>query len=94
MALKDEEYHRKVSREMSRDWNRDYAHRHGYFWLPCPICGKYFGGHEWFHGNTVWVDEIHGEGVCPKCGEGIASRAEAIKATRKELREREYNKEI
>ena len=23
-----------------------YAHVAGYFWLPCPICGDNFGGHE------------------------------------------------
>jgi hypothetical protein len=23
-----------------------YARNHGYFWLPCPRCGRYFGGHE------------------------------------------------
>ena len=23
-----------------------YADFFGYFWLPCPICGKFFGGHE------------------------------------------------
>jgi hypothetical protein len=24
-----------------------YAALNGYFWLPCPICGQRFGGHEW-----------------------------------------------
>lgn len=23
-----------------------YARMFGYFWLPCPVCGKHFGGHE------------------------------------------------
>jgi len=23
-----------------------YAKIFGYFWLPCPVCGKMFGGHE------------------------------------------------
>lgn len=26
--------------------NRLYANLLGYFWLPCPICGQMFGGHE------------------------------------------------
>ena len=26
--------------------HRLYAWTFGYFWKPCPICGKYFGGHE------------------------------------------------
>jgi hypothetical protein len=31
---------------MKRFLNRIYAHLFGYFWLPCPNCGRYFGGHE------------------------------------------------
>lgn len=23
-----------------------FARAHGYFWLPCPLCGIHFGGHE------------------------------------------------
>jgi hypothetical protein len=23
-----------------------YAQSHGYFWLPCVLCGREFGGHE------------------------------------------------
>jgi hypothetical protein len=26
--------------------HRAYAHAFGYFWIPCPICGIEFGGHE------------------------------------------------
>ena len=26
--------------------HRLYANALGYFWIPCPLCGKYFGGHE------------------------------------------------
>jgi hypothetical protein len=26
--------------------HRLYAHLFGYFWLPCPLCGRMFGGHE------------------------------------------------
>lgn len=26
--------------------NRIYAFLFGYFWLPCPLCGEMFGGHE------------------------------------------------
>jgi predicted RNA-binding Zn-ribbon protein involved in translation (DUF1610 family) len=29
-----------------RAWNRLRAWLGGYFWLPCPICGQHFGGHE------------------------------------------------
>ncbi len=24
-----------------------FAYLGGYFWLPCPLCGEHFGGHEW-----------------------------------------------
>jgi len=27
--------------------NKIYAKFFGYFWLPCPLCGQMFGGHEW-----------------------------------------------
>lgn len=46
-----------------------YAEINGYFWLPCPICGKCFGGHEWIDGNSLRKTEYSGAGVCPKCGE-------------------------
>ena len=30
-----------------RRFNKIYAKVFGYFWIPCPICGQMFGGHEW-----------------------------------------------
>lgn len=50
---------------MSRLWNRLLALWGGYFWLPCPICGRNFGGHEW--AATLKHSAFRGEGVCPKC---------------------------
>jgi hypothetical protein len=32
--------------------HRLYARLMGYFWLPCPACGKMFGGHEANHTRT------------------------------------------
>jgi hypothetical protein len=29
-----------------RSAHRLWAHRRGYFWMPCPLCGRDFGGHE------------------------------------------------
>lgn len=29
-----------------------YAKALGYFWLPCPLCGEHFGGHEWMESKT------------------------------------------
>ena len=46
-----------------------FANFWGYFWLPCPRCGEYFGGHEDGYGiipdlscttSRYW-------GVCPDC---------------------------
>jgi len=31
---------------LKRAYHYFYALTHGYFWEPCTICGKYFGGHE------------------------------------------------
>ncbi|MEU7170270.1 hypothetical protein ABZ949_02110 [Micromonospora tulbaghiae] len=30
-----------------RTIHRWWANLAGYFWKPCPLCGKPFGGHEW-----------------------------------------------
>lgn len=42
-----------------------WAYLRGYFWLPCPMCGKMFGGHE-IGGHLMenWTD---GQGVCRHC---------------------------
>ena len=51
--------------------NRIRAFWGGYFWLPCPICGEYFGGHEW--SETLWTSSCKGQkrgmGVCIDCKE-------------------------
>jgi predicted RNA-binding Zn-ribbon protein involved in translation (DUF1610 family) len=39
-----------------------------YFWLPCPICGEYYGGHEW-NGGSLMETEYQGKMVCPDCVE-------------------------
>lgn len=40
-----------------------------YFWLPCPLCGEMFGGHEWRSEDTIWKPGENGHGVCVDCGE-------------------------
>ncbi len=45
-----------------------YADEHGFFWLACPRCGEYFGGHEWETENVQCVQSpttMHGA-CCPK----------------------------
>lgn len=57
-----------------------YAQTHGYFWLPCPLCGKPFGGHEWRRaaGRPDSVpnpmEPTQYVGICPRCtvaGRGV-----------------------
>lgn len=54
-----------------RWWHRLRAEIGGYFWLPCPLCGKEFGGHEWTHGAGIHSiplgSSYHSQGICPRC---------------------------
>lgn len=44
----------------------------GYFWIPCPACGEYFGGHEYDSKmcGVVQIDSHFNFVTCPKCGNG------------------------
>lgn len=47
-----------------------WANLFGYFWLPCRLCSKPFGGHEWrdrdgLSGSIVTDDGTFG--ICPQC---------------------------
>ena len=72
-----------------RWWQRFRAAVGGYFWLPCPSCGRMFGGHEWENvddqianipverrvNNGVLVFE-RGLAICPDCTKaGVGTRA-------------------
>jgi len=50
-----------------------YASAAGYFWLPCPVCGRMFGGHEIeTFGRSIPTDKPHVSKVTcghPKCPE-------------------------
>lgn len=55
---------------ISRRLHQLYASLMGYFWLPCPVCGKCFGGHEWQDGCTISLKDgvFVSKGVCsPRC---------------------------
>lgn len=55
-----------------RIFNKIKAKMLGYFWLPCPLCGRYFGGHEWKDGNEYLLmdtDGNGGTGICSDCGD-------------------------
>lgn len=49
-----------------RLFHRLYALIFGYFWLPCPVCRRYFGGHE-KGGGCYWIDETTAKITCPQC---------------------------
>ena len=52
---------------LPRSIHKLYANLLGYFWSPCPLCGRYFGGHE--DGSWVVMDTpFSGRLVCRDCG--------------------------
>ncbi len=72
--MKENQFHKFVSAYMPRWFNCIFAFLGGYFWLPCPLCGKNFGGHEWFNDyESLYNGNGRGEGVCPRCGYEKAS---------------------
>jgi len=63
-----------------------------FFWLPCPRCGREFGGHEWRYAFQEVADDPpergRGRGVCPWCAgspETIAHVAEVRRQMRETL---------
>jgi hypothetical protein len=57
---------------LPRTLHRFYAWAFRYFWVPCPICGRHFGGHEWDWGNrdkpsVIPKPEGGGTAICPAC---------------------------
>jgi hypothetical protein len=54
-----------------RWWAKLRADFGGYFWLPCPVCGRMFGGHEWDYKNLASTvpTEVRGlsKAICPSC---------------------------
>ena len=56
----------QAERRRTRTYERRYAKRHGYYWLPCPLCGDEFGGHE-AHGSIPTAEPNTYEHICPAC---------------------------
>ena len=52
--------------------NCAYAFIQGYFWAPCPICGRNFGGHEW--SEDLYIGNGISKGTCPWCVEETKRR--------------------
>lgn len=46
-----------------------YALLAGYFWLPCPNCGRLFGGHE-RPGGAIYVGGGVSKMTCSRCAIG------------------------
>ena len=59
-----------------RTLHRIYAWMFGYFWLPCPVCGRMFGGHEIANAFTAALITDHGHAYCvcpdPQCSHDTA----------------------
>ncbi len=60
-----------------RTFHRVYAWLFGYFWLPCPVCGRMFGGHEIHNINTTPLLTAPGTGKCV-CPDPECSRKAAV----------------
>lgn len=54
-----------------------YAATHNYYWLPCRLCGRYYGGQE---GADISIYSGGGSGwsVCWRCGEEKAKEIQEI----------------
>jgi len=49
-----------------RQWARLRAWLGNYFWLPCPACGRMFGGHE-RGGGALLISSTRTMMCCPRC---------------------------
>ena len=56
--------------------NKLWADFYGYFWLPCPICERNFGGHESDAGLLITTGR--GLMVCWRCNEEARIRNESL----------------
>ena len=53
---------------MFRLYHKLYAKLFHYYWLPCPVCGKFYGGHEVKEIVSIAIDGCNKQ-ICPsqKC---------------------------
>ena len=70
-----------------RLFNKWFAKFFGYFWLPCPLCGEMFGGHEWqfdniYNSACINTDRVGiRQGICPDCTEkGLGDSPQFLRA--------------
>ena len=57
----------KDKRRQPRWWQHIKARLLGYFWKPCPICCKSFGGHESDDNGHLFITSYSGRMVCANC---------------------------
>ncbi len=57
--------------------HRSWAFLRGHSWIPCPICKRRFGSHEWGAGDELWITERDSVAVCPLCVDEAKERNEA-----------------
>lgn len=51
-----------------RRFHRWYARSHGYYWMPCVLCGRPYGGHE--AGGSIpdpTRESTYGRSICSQC---------------------------
>jgi hypothetical protein len=70
---------------LPEEWRRRYARAMGYFWIPCPHCGEYFGGQEptggsmlgedSFFSGTAWATCVNCPGYYNEQGQPISSES-------------------
>lgn len=63
-----------------RGLNKLFARLRGHFWIPCPACGREFGGHE-HEGDYLVITEPNGvvrrKAICRDCAADDATFSEA-----------------
>lgn len=69
-----------ASSKLPRFLHRWRAWLGGYFWIPCPLCGDMWGGHEW---KAPWAripDPIRpgiSKGICNECALAVDTSGDA-----------------
>ena len=53
-----------------RRLNKWYANLMGFYWLPCPVCGQMYGGHE-AAGNVLENGTPISDMVCKDCNKRV-----------------------
>jgi len=57
--------------KIPRICHKMWADFFGYFWCPCPVCGEYWGGHEYSFekSGTLYYAPDRGTITCKNCKE-------------------------